>query len=174
MRKSVPAARTPLLLAILVASGCGGPEADPQARPAAEWVLRRGGSVRVVDVAGEIRDVGRLPGGGFALEAIDMNDLPPEQPPVRDDELKVLEGLTNLVSLGLYGSNVSDEGVEIIASLKTLRDLELSQTQITDRGLEALAKLPELERLFLRNVGDKVTAEGVKAFQQRSDAQVFR
>jgi hypothetical protein len=130
--------------------------------------------VRLFGVPGEIRDFGRLPGGGFALERIDLNNLPPDQPAITDDELKVLEGLTNVTSLGLYGSNVGDEGAEIIASLDTLEELELSQTQISDQGLESLAGLPELERLFLRNVGDKVSADAVKKFEDRTGAQVFR
>lgn len=163
-----------LLSLTLLIVGCGGPEADPKAREAAEWALRRGGTVRVYDVAGEVQELGRLPGGAFALEAIDMNGLDPNQPPIRDDELKVLEGLTNLQTLGLYGANVTDKGAETIATLKSLRELELSQTQITDAGLETLSKLRNLEKLFIRNVGDKVTDEGVKTFTQRTNAEVYR
>ena len=160
--------------AVLLLCGCGGPERDPGARAAAEWALRRGGVVRVVNMPREIGDMGRLPGGGFALEAIDMNDLPADQPPVRDGELKVLEGLTNLATLGLYGSDVGDEGAETIAKIESLRELELSQTQITDKGLESLGALPNLERVFLRNVGDRISADAVKQFEQRTGAQVFR
>src|SRR5690606_20083215 len=99
-----------LLAASISAVGCGGPEPDPQAREAAEWALRRGGTVRIYDVPGDIEDLGRLPRGGFALEEISMTNLDPNQPPVRDDELRVLEGLTNLQTLVLYGSNVTDKG----------------------------------------------------------------
>lgn len=155
--------------------GCGDdPVPDPQARKAAEWALRRGGTVRIVDLPGQLSDLGELPSGEFGLEAIALNDLPPTQPPIRDKELKILEGLKNLRSLGLFGADVGDEGAETIASIKSLRELELSQTRITDRGLESLAALPEIEKLFIRNVGDGVTDDGVKQFERRTGAQVFR
>ncbi|MGC1273565.1 MAG: hypothetical protein WBC44_07635 [Planctomycetaceae bacterium] len=165
----------------LVVSGCGGgAEPDPKAGEVAKWVLRRGGSVRARftdaegnDVNRKITDSANLPTGGFALEEIDLNQLPTNVPPIRDEELKVLEGLTNLQKLGLYGSNLSDKGTETIAGLKSLRELELSQTLITDAGLETLSTLPNLESLFLRNVGDKVTDEGVKAFERRTGAKVL-
>ncbi|MDQ3331822.1 MAG: hypothetical protein M3552_14405 [Planctomycetota bacterium] len=159
----------------LMLLGCGsGVKADPKASAAAEWTLRRGGAVRVADQPGMVRQIDRLPGGGFGLEEIDLNDADPNQPPIRDDELRALEGLTNLRKLGLYGANVTDKGAETIATLKSLRELELSQTQITDTGLETLAKLPNLEKLFIRNVGDKVTDDGVKQFERRTGAEVFR
>jgi hypothetical protein len=162
-------------LLTLVAVGCGsGIKGDPKARAAAEWALRRGGAVRVVDQPGMVREIGRLPSGAFGLEAIDLNEPDPNQPPVRDDELRVLEGLTNLRKLGLYGANVTDKGAETIATVKPLHELELSQTQITDKGLESLSVLPDLEKLFIRNVGDKVTDDGVKAFERKTGAQVFR
>lgn len=163
------------LLFPLTLAGCGGgPEPDPKARDAAEWALRRGGVVRVVDLPGPVRDLGRLPGGEFALDEIDMSELPPDQPAVEDADLKAIEGLTNLRRLVLYGSNVTDRGCESIATIASLRELELSQTQITDRGLETLAKLPDIEKLFLRNVGPQVTDDGVKSFERKTGAQTFR
>lgn len=163
------------LLAVLFLAGCGGGvKPDPKAREAAEWALRRGGTVRVGDVAGVVRDVGRLPGGDFALESIDLNDVGPAREPVTDKELKALEGLTNLRHLGLFGANVTDKGCETIATVKSLRELELSQTQVTDQGLETLGTLRNLEKVFLRNVGPKVTDDGVKAFERRTGAVVYR
>lgn len=163
------------VLLFVAASGCGsGANADPKAREAAEWALRRGGTVRVIDQPGAVDQVGRLPGGAFGLEEINFNDRDPNQPPIRDDEIRQLEGLTNLRKLSLYGANVGDKAAETIATLQSLRELELSQTQITDAGLETLSKLPNLEKLFIRNVGDKVTDDGVKAFERKTGAQVFR
>jgi len=168
-------ARTAALFATFLAAGCGGgPEPDPKARDAAEWAIRRGGTVRVVDLPGAVRDLGRLPGGEFALEEIDMSDLPPEQPAVGDAELKAIEGLTNLRRLVLYGSNVTDKGCASIATIPSLRELELSQTQVTDRGLDELGKLPEIEKVFLRNIGPALTDDAVKAFERKTGAQVFR
>lgn len=168
-------ALTLALLLPLAVSGCGGgAEPDPKARAAAEWVLRRGGTVRVAELGGPVRDLGRLPGGEFVLEEIDLSDLPPDQPPVRDDELKTIEGLTNLRRLVLYGANVTDKGCNSIATIESVRELELSQTQVTDHGLDSLTKLPELEKLFLRNVGPQVTDDAVKAFERKTGAQVFR
>lgn len=163
-----------LLLPAAIAGCGGGPEPDPRAREAAEWALRRGGVVRVIDLPGPVRDLGRLPGGEFALEEIDMSDLPPDQPAVQDAELKSIEGLTNLRRLVLYGANITDKGCESIATIRSLHELELSQTQVTDRGLDALAKLPDLEKLFLRNLGPQITDDGVKNFERKTGAQVFR
>lgn len=161
-------------LACCLLPACGELNPDPQAREAAEWALQRGGTVRVFDIPGEIRSLGRLPRSGFALEEINMNELGFEQEPVTDEELRVLEGLTNLRSLGLYGSRVTDKGAETIAKLTTLRELELSQSRITDVGLAKLATLPNLEKLFIRNVGDGVTDEGAAAFERQSDAMLYR
>lgn len=156
-------------------SGCGsGVKADPKARAAAEWALRQGGAVRVVDQPGMVRQVGQLPGGAFGLEAIDLNERDPNLPPVGDQDLRSIEGLTNIRKLSLYGANITDKGAETIAELKSLRELELSQTQITDKGLESLSKLPNLEKLFIRNVGDKVSDDAVKQFRNRTDAEVFQ
>jgi hypothetical protein len=172
IRASVFAAASALALSVV---GCGGgTKPDPKAREAAEWALRRGGTVRVADVAGVIRDVGRLPGGAIALEEIDLNGVGTAREPVEDRELKVLEGLTNLRSLGLLGANVTDKGCETIATVKSLRELELSQTQVTDQGLETLAALPDIEKVFLRNVGPKLTDDGVKAFERQTGAKVYR
>ena len=163
------------LLLAAVAAGCGdSPEPDPQARAAAEWALKRGGRIRIVDQGGVIAGLANLPAGEFALEAIDLNSLDPANP-VRDLELEVLRGLTNLRVLGLYGSDVSDKGVDAIATLTTLREIELSQTRVTDAGLARLAELPHLERLFLRNLGKQITDDGVKSFHaRRPGVEVFR
>ena len=168
-------ARVLMLTLLLPLAGCGGGvKPDPKSREAAEWALRRGGTVRVGDVAGVIRDVGRLPRGEFALESIDLNAVGPAAQPVTDQELKAIEGLTNLRYLGLLGANVTDKGCETIAGVKSLRELELSQTQVTDQGLETLATLPDVEKVFLRNIGPKVTDDGVKAFERRTGAKVYR
>jgi hypothetical protein len=177
MRRSRFILTSLLLLPIVsLVAGCeAAPEPDPQAREAAMWVFRRGGSVRLVGVAGMKTDPSALPPGEFALEGIDLNDLPTDQPPIGDDELKkALTGLTNLRVLGLYGTNVSDKSAETIAGLKPLQELELSQTLVTDKGLETLSALPEIKRVFLRNSGEGITDDGVANFESRTGAQVFR
>lgn len=160
-------------LACCTLPACGGLNPDPQARPVAEWALKRGGTVRIFDIPGEISDLGALPSRAFALEAVNMNELGVDQSPITDEDVEILKGLTNLRTLGLYGSNVTDEGCKTIAALTSLRELELSQSRISDAGLETLATLPNLEKLFIRNVGDKVTQDGVANFKRRSDAEVF-
>lgn len=153
---------------------CGGPEPDPRGRAAAEWAIKRGGTVRVMGVAGVIGDMSQLPRGEVALEEINLNQLDPRERPVQDDELAVLEGLTNLRVLGLHGSQINDQGCEMIGGIKSLRQVELSQSRISDEGLAHLARLPNLESLFIRNVGDRVTDEGIKSFRRTSKANVFR
>lgn len=162
------------LLCCCALTACGGERPDPRGRAAAEWAIKRGGTVRVLGTAGMIRNVNQLPRGEVALEEINLNQLDPRERPVQDDELAVLEGLANLQVLGLHGSQITDKSCEIIAGIKTLRQVELSQSRISDEGLAQLARLPNLESLFIRNVGDRVTAEGIKSFRQSSKANVFQ
>ncbi len=172
---------TTVLLPLFFAGCVDSLAADPAARDAAIWALRRGGTVRVryVDADGnnvnrQVVDPDTLPAGEFALTEIDLNQIPTNQPPIRDDELTVIADLKNLQVLGLYGSDLTDKGAETIAELRTLQQLELSQTLITDEGLATLATLPNLERLFVRNAGEEVTDDGVAAFRRRSGAEIFR
>ena len=55
-----------------------------------------------------------------------------------------LANLTNLSSLELYGTQVTDTGLKEITRLKNLTSLGLGATKVTDAGLKNLANLKNL------------------------------
>jgi hypothetical protein len=76
-----------------------------------------------------------------------------------DQGLKHIDGLSELPTLGLCGSQVTDAGLEYVKGLTTLRELDLSHTSITDNGLRHLADLERLQRLNL--FGTDITDSGL-------------
>jgi hypothetical protein len=58
--------------------------------------------------------------------------------------------LTNLKSLDLTGSAITDAGVQHVAAFPALLELDLSETKVTAAGLFVLDRLPELEWLGLK------------------------
>jgi len=78
---------------------------------------------------------------------------------VTDDDLRHLEGMTELRHLRLDGMNITDAGLARLGRLTQLRGLTLGGTQLTDRGLAHLRNLTELDFL---NLGDtKIGDEGL-------------
>ena len=77
---------------------------------------------------------------------------------VRDADLAPLRGLTQLQTLNLWGSQLTDAGLEYVGRLKNLRKLDLSDNSITDAGLVHLQGLTQLETLELQ--GTQVTDAG--------------
>ena len=67
--------------------------------------------------------------------------------------------MTNLETLSLVNTQITDAGLQHLKGLTKLRELRL-YTQITDAGLEHLEGLTNLESLFLG--GTHLTDEGVK------------
>lgn len=78
-----------------------------------------------------------------------------ESKPVSNDDLSDLSRLvtcgciTELPTLDLTDTQVTDEGLAYIAQLSILRFLFLRRTPVTDAGLSYLLKLPRLEWLDL-------------------------
>ncbi|MCI0355580.1 MAG: NAD-dependent epimerase/dehydratase family protein, partial [Acidobacteria bacterium] len=87
---------------------------------------------------------------------------------VKDEALKELAGLKNLVYLNLGGTRVTDAGLKELAGLKNLEMLILGKSrvddwgQVTDAGLKELAGLKNLVFLDLSNTGLGVTDAGLK------------
>ncbi len=74
--------------------------------------------------------------------------------------------MTNLKSLGLSGTKVTDAGLKELAGLKKLESLGLNgATQVTDAGLKELAGMKKLQ--FLEVSGTQATDAGVKWLRQR-------
>ena len=72
--------------------------------------------------------------------------------------------ITQLQSLQLMGSKVSDAGLQHLKGLTQLQRLDLEGTQVSDAGLKDLAGLAQLQTLGLKHT--KVTDEGVAKLQR--------
>ena len=83
---------------------------------------------------------------------------------VGDRDLAVLEGLSQLRKLSLYGASVTDEGLKHLAGLTHLRSLDLSETGVTDAGLANLRGLTELRTLILMR--NRVAGPGLQHLSQ--------
>ena len=80
--------------------------------------------------------------------------------PVTDAGLKELAGLVKLSSLYLQDTQVTDAGLKELAGMKNLGSLDLSFTKVTGTGLKDLAGLEKLSALNLSNT--QVTDVGMK------------
>lgn len=83
--------------------------------------------------------------------------------PLTDRALATLARLTNLQSLRLDGTAITDAGVATLAPLHRLTSLNLNRTPVTDQALVPLRRLKTLQKVFLWDTA--VTADGVTALQ---------
>ena len=81
--------------------------------------------------------------------------------PLKDNLLEVVGQLSNLTSLKLNKTEITDEGVKHLKKLKHLEVLNLYGTEITDKSLNTLKEMPALKRLYIWQT--QVTPEAVKA-----------
>ena len=77
--------------------------------------------------------------------------------------LEHLKGLTQLHTLDLCDTQVTDAGLEHLKGLRQLQWLDLERTQVTDAWLECLNGLRQLRRLDLCET--QVTEAGVEELQ---------
>ncbi|MDZ4401673.1 protein kinase [Prosthecobacter sp.] len=82
----------------------------------------------------------------------------------KDDEMPLIATLTNVQTLGLIGSDVTDAGLAHLKPLVNLTALELSGLRLTDACIPAIKELRCLKSLTL--TGTKITAEGVDAIKR--------
>lgn len=78
---------------------------------------------------------------------------------VSDAGLAKLAQLTNLRSLSLRGTKLTDEAADVLAKFTLLQQLDLDSTTITDTGVAKLLTLASLKRLVLAKTG--ITDSGV-------------
>ena len=83
--------------------------------------------------------------GSTNLLSLDLQDTD-----VSDDGLQELKPLVNLRSLVLARTCVGDAGLEHLKSIPSLRSLNLSRLKITDRGMQSIRGLTQLTELTLR------------------------
>lgn len=76
-----------------------------------------------------------------------------------------LSRLSQIETLNLTSSNITDADVPILSSMTGLKDLNISNTALTDSALAHLAKLENLEILRMENT-PQIKGSGLKAFVQ--------
>ena len=81
-------------------------------------------------------------------------------PQVTDEALKELAAFKNLTMLILNTTQVTDAGLAELAGLTKLNNLTLNRTKVTDAGFKVLAGLKDLTTLNL--LGTRVTNAGLK------------
>jgi hypothetical protein len=142
--RRVPAAAWTLCLSAVVLVGGCREQAKPVVRPRATEVNPAEATIvaEIERIGGEVTIDKDGPGKSVTGVRLTCCEL-------TDDWLKRLEGLTNLRSLSLNGTNVTDAGLEHVKRISSLEDLSLYSTLVTDAGLEHLKGMSSLRSLNL-------------------------
>jgi hypothetical protein len=106
------------------------------------------------------------------INVVIFNYVPFEDVQLDDDDLSVLEGLTEVEHLSLNRTRVTDDALEHLEHLRSLKTLRLVDTEITDEGLEHLMKLTRLETLDLYRT--HVTGAGLQRLRELANLRFLR
>ncbi len=71
--------------------------------------------------------------------------------PVKDDDLAIIEKMTNLRDLNLNYTNVTSKGIGRLISLQKLQEIALSGTAVDKQSLEKIVKLPSIRSVYIWN-----------------------
>lgn len=141
--------------------------ADPD-RKAAEWVLSIGGGVKVNSQELDIRSRAELPTDRFLLTAVTIRD----NVQAIDDQLAVFKDCTNLASLYLWNTQVTDAGLVHFERCLNLKYLSFGRTRsVGDTGLANFKNCKQLMSLQLSDTA--VTSAGLDHFQGCKDLLVL-
>ncbi len=120
-------------------------------RELAEWVLGKGGGVRIYvdDVHMLVTTIDELPDShrSFIVDIVDLNGLNR----INADDLQTLRSLCvrdTLFALRLDGSGITDAALDALAGME-IDSLRLDNTEITDAAVDKLAKIEGLTNLEL-------------------------
>jgi penicillin V acylase-like amidase (Ntn superfamily) len=83
----------------------------------------------------------------------DLETLSIGNPALTDADVRAIEGLPKLHSLGFMGAPIGDAALPVLKTLPALRVLNLSATKVTDDGLAQLKDFSALEYLGLKGTG---------------------
>ena len=83
---------------------------------------------------------------------------------ITDQSVEKLTGAKNLRTLRLSQTKVGDASLDTLARLKSLESINLYGTEVTDVGVEKLKALPNLKRLYLWHT--QVTPEAIERLQK--------
>ena len=115
--------------------------------------------------------------GRFSLEGFrgvdwrEVGELHANHTPFTDETLQAFAGSTQMRTLGLRGSQVTDAGLSALSKMVRLGTLELSETKIDGSGLRHLAADTPLNQLRLS--GTRVTDEALSAVKGLSLGQLI-
>ncbi len=84
---------------------------------------------------------------------------------IDNQALRALSKMSDLRSLNLSETKITDDGVAVLAEHRNLQSLDLSKTAVTAAALPALVKLSHLSQLDLR--GTQVTEEAVRELRRQ-------
>jgi hypothetical protein len=85
---------------------------------------------------------------------------------ITDENVKKLVKLRHLQSLGIWRTSASDAALAAVGRLKELETLDISQTNVTDEGLAELAGLENIRVLAVG--GDRITDQGLAHLKRMS------
>jgi uncharacterized membrane protein/mono/diheme cytochrome c family protein len=71
---------------------------------------------------------------------------------LKDEDMKVVGSLSNLMRLHIEGNPVTDAGLSYLKELKQLRYINLSDTKISEKGPAQLEELKLLEQVYLYKI----------------------
>jgi hypothetical protein len=94
-------------------------------------------------------------------------ELKLEGPQVDDGALEHVAKFSELKTLSLYGSSITDEGLAMLRDARRLEALGLGKTKVTRRGLIHLERLPALRWLWVSH-GSGLTAAQVEDFKKKA------
>ena len=104
-------------------------------------------------------DLRALVSEGTEVETLILN-----RTDVTDESLTQIRPLTRLSTLSLATTLITDSGCKAIAQIASLNELDMSDTAITDEGLACLPQLPRLTQLTLD--ATRITDAGCKHLAQ--------
>lgn len=83
---------------------------------------------------------------------------------IADQDLEHIGELTGLSGLLIQNTTMSDEGFARLTALSEMNFLRIDGTRITNKSLELISQsFPKLRTLYIQNLGDGVTDEGLLA-----------
>jgi hypothetical protein len=85
---------------------------------------------------------------------------------ISDDAVRQFTTLKHLQSLAVWRTHTTDTGLALVVRLKELEILDISQTDVTDEGLKQLAQLANIQSLVVG--GDRLTDQGLENLKRMS------
>ena len=142
-----------LVLCCFICQGC-----MQSPRDKAIQAIRDAGG-KVIFAPGTDESTGNL--GDKTVSMVMLNEIP-----VDDSILVHVSKLTEVTSLWIIGTEITDQGLTLLGDLQGLQSLFITNNQISDAGIQ---QLPQVKLVELTLGGTKITDESLKHFSNSSD-----